>query len=331
MNKRVGSYKKISKNILQLISKHYSYLALREREFQKMSSSLQNDLDKIKNDEGFISHVLKSLFVMKDSHLRIIDKTGKKYWSLPNKKTNYKRQLLGNYFKQLKKYGVITIAAKGDIFYLAIDSFANRYKSDFNELYNGLNFRKFQKWIIDLRANSGGDESLADRLISNLAGEGNCFISSYTRIRTNKKNPRKFSQFIPKYILPGGKYPKRNVMVLIGNNTYSSAELITLDLAAIPGTVLIGDTTGGGSGHPERYLTDGPSAGKKIEKKEAPSKYNARFALDIPSLLQYRLDKFLLQDNGITPHILIPSSKSVIGRKDIVLEKALELHKNQTL
>ncbi|MBU1051236.1 MAG: hypothetical protein KJ718_01635 [Nanoarchaeota archaeon] len=329
MSERRDSYKKVAKNILHLIAKHYSYLALREEEFKKASSALQNRVDKIKDDEKFIKHVLKSLFIMRDPHIRIVDGTGKGIGTHEFKKRkNYNGELLKKYFKGKNNNKAIVSRKKGNLIYIRIGSLADRYRSDLEKMYREINFGKYHKWIIDLRANKGGNDSLANRLIKNLAGLGDPFISSHARFRTNEKNPKQLSEFTPNYVFPGKKYQQKDIVVLIGNNTYSSAELVTMDLAAIPGTVLIGDITGGGSARPERYLVDGPLVGKKIDNNKNPLKHKSRFALDIPSWLKYRLDQFLLQDRGIAPHIFIPASKSIIGKRDIVLEKALEFHRN---
>jgi C-terminal processing protease CtpA/Prc len=325
-----NSYKKIVRTISQLLTQHYSYLSLRESEFEKATRSLDKSAAASKDDGDFLKRALVSLSIMRDLHIRIVDENGKATTTYQNKKTkNYNPELLKKYFKNLSNWGVISVGARGDLVYVKIDSFADRYRTDFDKFYKEINVERFQKWIIDLRANGGGSDSLAKRLVSQLAGGSNSLTSSYTRVRIDEKNPKRLSEFIPRCVTPDEKYSKRNVIaVLTGRQTYSSAELVAMDLAAIPGTVLIGDSTGGGSGHPNRYLIDGHLAGKRIEKKEAPRKYGSHFALDIPSLLQYQLDQSLLQDRGITPNVFIPASKSIVCGRDKVLEKALEFHKN---
>lgn len=270
--------------------------------------------------------MIEALSYLKDGHIRIVDAQGHdQSTDHNNPPMNYDPNITEKYLSNIERHEPITLARINDIIYIGIDSFSTRNEKHFDWLYSRKSLVE-KKFIVDLRANSGGNDGVGRPLASYMLGSEGPIISAYIRYRTNEENPDELTDFIPRYVMPNHLSFRRKAIVLTGAKTYSAAELITMDLAAIPGTLLIGDITGGGSGCPQRYLVNGPNTGNKIEYNRKPDDFQAKFALDIPSWLGYRLDQRLIQNNGILPHILIKAQDSIVGNRDCVLEAAIEAH-----
>ena len=107
--------------------------------------------------------------------------------------------------------------------------------------------------ILDLRANGGGDEQLAQEV----AG---CFVEKealYARHRLREPDlPTGFTDPVDCVLAPAGADRPRfrgRVVVLQGQYTMSSAEALVLMMRQVPGCVTIGGTTYGSSGNPKPY------------------------------------------------------------------------------
>lgn len=329
MEKQRPDYKEVVASMIDLIQREYSHLGIKLPEFERVKEILEVKVSDIQNNTQMRDLAVKALSEFRDCHLRVIDGTGNSKGVYGDKAPkNFQYELLRKYVSDFHGSGPISVGKIDDIFYVWINSFGKEFKPHFDKIYSQPPPDSQKKFVVDLRANSGGSDNLGLPLVRFIQGSFGPIISHYLRYRTDEQDPTKLTEFIPQYLNPEITFlPKRDAIVLIGNKTCSSAELTTMRLAAIPGTVLIGDTTHGGSGCPQRYLVDGPNKGRKIKYIEKPLKYNAKFALDIPSWIAYKIDQTLLMDqNGINPHILIPTKESIIDGRDMVLEKAIEVH-----
>ncbi len=261
---------------------------------------------------------------------------------------NHDNEIADTYLENKKVFGPITVGTMGDLTYVRFDSFRPLYRESF-EKFNALELTH-DKYIIDLRAGPGGDFGLVDKFVRFLLGRGQDHVASYVRQRKDENDPSLLTDFDaatiksqiwvtlppeeaqnlfdnPQFYHGDSKIqfdhdPKR-VAVLMGPMTASSGENVLMELKAIPGSISIGDVSRGQSGYPAFYLLDGPNAGKVMPFTKKPSDYCAKFAIAIPSLLNYRSDKELLQGNGIVPDILLPSKTSIVQGKDRVLETAI--------
>ena len=317
----------IVEGMIDVMSKHYSYLAIKQDEFEQAKSILRSGSKKINDYSELTKLAVEAFSCLDDGHVRVVDEQGNQHSKYKDAPRNFDYGVAEKYLTEIQKSGPITISKLDDIMYLRINSFCNTTNKHFEWLYSQ-DISKHRKFIIDLRANGGGSEPLGIPLVSSMSGPEENIITSYTRRRTDENDPSKLSDFRPRYMLPNVSSFKRDVVVLTGAKTYSSAEGITMHLAAIPGTILIGDVTGGGSGNPQPYLVDGPNIGQKMPYDAKPKDLHANFAMTIPSWLSYRLDQVLLQNNGIRPHILIESKDSIVDNRDLVLERAIDFHRN---
>ena len=102
--------------------------------------------------------------------------------------------------------------------------------------------------IVDIRSNGGGQLTSAETLAS--AFTNRTLTVGYL---THKTGPAHDAFSTPKAVrlspLSGFRWQKP-VAVLINRRTYSAANAFTMYMKTIPGVILVGDRTGGGSGLP---------------------------------------------------------------------------------
>lgn len=105
---------------------------------------------------------------------------------------------------------------------------------------------------------------------------------------------------------------QNNVVVLVNGVCFSTTEHFASDIQQIDHVVLVGDTTGGGSGNPEIF--DLPS-GMKVR---------------VSRVFYVKYDEQPYEWNGIVPDYLVPQTETDINnRTDKQLEFALEYLKTQ--
>jgi C-terminal processing protease CtpA/Prc len=321
----------IGRTMCDLVAANYSYLVIRQDEFRSARRMLESAVEHRMTYDRFQCLVVDAFSLLGDRHLCLVnDRGGFASTFAEIGDPNYDRKVAKRYLKSYRNNGPIRTGTLDEIMYIGIDSFQKGAEGSFDQFYSQAPI-KYNKFIIDLRANTGGDLKIGDSLVSYMLGSKGPIISSYTRYRTSSKNPKRLSQFTPKYISPNVHAPEKTkqLIVMIGPQTCSSAECIAMDLAAIPGALLVGDTTAGSSGNPRRYLASGPNNGMMVDNGSAPGSFRSRFALDIPSWLNYRLDQRLLEGRGIEPHIHIPASETITQRKDHALEEAINVMKGR--
>jgi C-terminal processing protease CtpA/Prc len=142
-----------------------------------------------------------------------------------------------------------------NIGYLRIRSFAGpSWGGDIDTIIGALT--ETSGMIIDVRDNFGGLMVNSDLIASRFADRERI----YARVRY-RNGPRHddFTNWINRYVTPGGKAQyKGPVIVLTNRRVFSAAESFALEMRALPHVRIVGDTTGGGSGSPiTRELPNG--------------------------------------------------------------------------
>lgn len=111
-----------------------------------------------------------------------------------------------------------------------------------------LSMRDANGLILDLRDNGGGDLTNVDRLVSHFITERT--LGGYICHKTGPGH-NDFSEPYPIYYDPAeGVRWLKPVIVLTNRSTFSAANNCVQALRQLPQVILVGDTTGGGSGTP---------------------------------------------------------------------------------
>lgn len=157
--------------------------------------------------------------------------------------------------------------------------------------------------IVDVRPNSGGNETNAMRIASHFVNEE--VVYGYTATRNGPEHDD-FSPAATKLLQPGsGTHYSRPTACLIGERCMSSCEWFVLMMDQA-GAFLIGETTRGASGNPVTHtLSNG-----------------VRYSVSTWVAYTPTFDE--IEDVGIAPDLLIRAQDSFDAEHDYVIERALD-------
>ena len=296
---------------------YYSYFVHKQINWDSLKIVYEPLIEEDVTYDYFITNVLAPMLTeLKDIHVRLYDKHGNyvPLYSRPGEKNyEYSDQFYDTYISNITttthstflmgsvsdSLGYILInnwtdADDTDEFLQMIDDYRNYYEN-----YKGL--------IIDVRPNGGGSELLAQHVAGRFLEETETY--AYRKVR-NGPNHDNFSAFSSNDISPAGTWQfTKPIALLIGQGCVSSNEAFVLMMMTQDHVTSIGDTTRGASGNPGVFnLEDG-------------TEYH------LSRWVAYKTDQTILEDVGIFPDIAIPASQSIVGDRDMVLERAIELLK----
>lgn len=158
--------------------------------------------------------------------------------------------------------------------------------------------------IIDLRDNPGGKEDFALDFASRFISEPTTYKKTRSRIGPHSSQ---FSPWQTQWIVPVEPITVDYPIVLLTNRgCYSTTESFVLMMRALPNAKVLGDTTGGATGHPiVAHLPNG-------------------WRYTIPSVQVAQLDGQLIEDVGLAPDSVIwMDEASLRAGKDAILEAAI--------
>ncbi len=154
--------------------------------------------------------------------------------------------------------------------------------------------------IIDIRDNPGGSNSTSNRIAGRFVSEER--LSLYTRFR-NGPGHDDFTDFYGRTVVSIGRRFEGRTLLLTSRRNFSAAEDFVLAMRQAPNVTTVGDTTGGGVGHP-LY-------------RELPNGWTYRLS----ESLTYTPDRTLAEGVGLAPQVFVRQSPGKT-MTDEVLEHA---------
>lgn len=141
------------------------------------------------------------------------------------------------------------------VLYLLVQSFLNR-QSWLDDLHRRLDDAgEIDGFIIDVRNNGGGSDLAALELAGRFADQRRVF--GFLQYRAGAARDA-LGAPKPRYLDPVRSPLLKPVVVLTNRRTFSAAESFVLAMRTLPHAIVVGDTTGGGSGNPiNRELPNG--------------------------------------------------------------------------
>jgi hypothetical protein len=287
------------------VNEVYPYLEFKKINWDSLHVIYKLKIDESKGD-GYLEVIFNLLCELEDGHVGLQMPGGEYIWRETPRQIKDKNafdlnltiKYLDDNFELTGNNNIGFATINSDIGYLHIGTlldWESRWVYSIDDIIN--RFSQTKGLIIDVRHNGGGSTSNGDYIISH-------FLSN------NLQTPGIYynnEYLLGNIITPKVPYYDKKVAVLTNGVCFSSNEHFVMDMQQIENVVLIGDTTGGGSGAPAFYPL--PS-GLKIRLSE---KY----------LLQY--NQMPIEWNGIVPDILIPQTESDIkNKRDKQLERAIE-------
>lgn len=306
------------REVWENVHDHYSYLFLKQLSWDQIWEESKNEFTTISDPDEFADKAYSILSRLDDWHIFIRTPSNKLYGLQKDITPNYHPDVLrpkyakhGGYQSLVEGQAIIHGWVTPKIAHIIITTLGDNYSQfvadeDLQRLLQL--YSQADGWILDLRLNAGGDETLARQFISNFIE--NEFTYAWSRVRLDKSNPEQLSDFQPRKVMPFDARPKYKgkIVGLIGERTMSSAESFALMIRSIPGGVLVGDRSRGASGNPQVYELD-----------------NLGIQYFLPSWVAYDAKKELFEDVGITPEIFLDPELSFDETSDFVLEKGIQI------
>lgn len=316
--------KKAYNEFKEVFPKQYSYASLKGIDWKTTLEKNRAELENAKTNTEFALKLVKMLRTTEDPHLWV-KVEGQQFATGKMKlvEINYGSKQLFSLLQDKKvSNGFVSIAGVIDsVGYISMRD----WDTDFNKLAlklwgNAKNpeikaedvlkeLFRYPNLIIDVRENSGGNESYAKQFASYFVKDS----IPYEKVRSfNEKTGLFDSEYIKKM------YPNEtklnysgNIYVLSGPSVMSSNESFILMMKQVPNAKAVGMKTYGSSGNPvPRELSNGVT-------------------VYLPSWQAYTLDGKLIEGNGVNPDIEIITSKKDFVDNDVLVEDVLKMIKNK--
>jgi len=210
-------------------------------------------------------------------------------------------------FKKLDQSIKIQIF-ENDLGYIKILTWENGdiSEEDLENKINELIDKNIKALIIDVRGNSGGNSNIAKSFASHFFSKKVLFSVTETRVSKDNFDLEKTES----YVEPVKPFLDIPVILLVDALCLSSNEYFVAGMKDNNRAILIGETTGGGSGCPKKF--------------DIPFR-NSIFSLFVSTWNYYRPNGELLEGNGIKPDIVVkPTLDGLRDGRDEVLERAVE-------
>lgn len=223
--------------------------------------------------------------------------------SVPN--ANY--SLLPKLVPGLRKHGRAVVSGRWDdgIGYLAIATWDRSKLDDGKSVFDALDaVRDTQALVIDVRANGGGAEPLAQEIAGYFVSDRQLYGKHVYR---DPKSPSGFSRTSERWLEPNPDRPHYSgrVAVLSGPAVMSSCESFLLMMKCVPGAVIVGATSQGSSGNPK------------------PHDLRNGVTVLLPSWKDMTADGQEMEGVGVAPDIEVDRAPADFQTSDPVLEAAL--------
>lgn len=195
---------------------------------------------------------------------------------------------------------------KGNLGYIKIPSWGENISEGILEnKVKLLAGKKVKVLIVDVRGNSGGNSNIAKFFASHFFNKKVVFSTIKKRVSKSNFNLEKIQSFV----MPREPFLGIPIILLIDAMCFSSNEYFIAGFKDNKRALLVGETTGGGSGNPKIF--------------EIPFKESC-FEIFVSTWIYYRPNGKLLEAKGVKPHIFVkPDLEDIKNKKDKVLERAL--------
>jgi C-terminal processing protease CtpA/Prc len=290
---------------------HYSYFAVTKVNWDSIGAHYRPVAVSAPNDLQFARMLGAMLAELKDMHVSLsAGPAGTlRYISRFDTASTYFNQVLtlGRYVRvpTSTPSGHIRFGLASDsVGYARIDTFdGGNWSGEMDDVIRSM--PAMRVLIIDVRDNPGGNYILAADLAGRFTTQRRVY--GYTRRRNGPRHDD-FTDFTEEAIAPAGTHFGGRVFVLANRHSFSSAEDFVLAMRAIPGVMIVGDTTAGATGGPIiRELANG-------------------WTYQLSEWIEYTPDRVPFESVGLAPTIVARTTADESARGvDAVLERAMEL------
>ena len=239
----------------KIIDEHYCFFDYKQHEYgldwQSIRTRYQAQISSDMTSEQLFEVLANMLGELRDGHVNLSAAHDlARYWQWhENYPANYsdtlQRRYLGTDYKIASSidYKILD----DNIGYMRYDSFTEGIGSgNLTEVLNY--FLLCRGLIIDIRNNSGGNLTNAEKLAARFTNERT--LVGYIQHKTGTGHSE-FSDMEPRYLEPAAALRwQKPVCVLTNRHVFSAANEFTMYMKALPNVKIVGDYTGGGAGMP---------------------------------------------------------------------------------
>lgn len=233
------------------LGRHYSFFALKKIDWPTLAANYRAPAEAAGSAEEFIAAVRPLLGELNDPHVWLVDPRGRRVdVSKASYRGNFDFQAVVRQLRDVKQIGRIGFIGRtpAGFGYVAVGSLSGdagtfgQFEQAFRQLLDAPGL------LVDLRANSGGDERRGRSLAGWLTAKP--VVYALSRFRSGPE-PDALTPPRDRVLEPSGEQVfAEPVVCLIGPGCISSGEGMALMLKAIPGVQLVGQPTRGASGNP---------------------------------------------------------------------------------
>ena len=287
----------------QSIKMDYSYADLHQVDWDKRIESFRNELTQAKTPEAFATAAAKCMSEAKDSHIwfKVGDKTIGTFQH--SARTNFNPRVLPKLIPSLSQHGktVLVGTTRENFRYVAIATWDHRDDASMAKAVEAVReaTKNKQPLILDVRANSGGDEMQARKVASYFVSKPTPYASHSTRSggKDSAVQQRAVTPDTEGLLHPGP------CIVLMGPTNMSSCESFLMMMRAA-GARLIGEKSTGTSGNPK------------------PHELGNGVTLFLPSWRDMDLEGKVIEGKGIEPDVVVKTKTEDFALSDPVFLEA---------
>jgi len=315
--------KKAYNEFMEIYPKQYSYASIKGIDWDAMLEKNRAELENAKTNTEFALKLVKMLRIADDPHLWV-DVEGERFATGLRKivEYNYGSKQLFEILQDKKVsngFGCVT-GVIDSLGYISVGDWNTDFNiltlkpwgnSDLPEVKAGevlKEFFRFPDLIIDVRGNSGGNESFAKEFASYFVKDP----APFEKVNHFNEKTGMFDLEHIKMVYPNemNLYYPGNIYVLSGPSVMSSNESFILMMKQAPNAKVVGMKTYGSSGNPLSHeLSNGVT-------------------VYLPSWQAYTLEGKLIEGNGVEPDIEIITYKKDFVNHDVLVEDVLNMIKN---
>lgn len=301
--------KKAFQELRNIFPSQYSYAAIRGINWKTLLDKNQTAFENSKSTIEFTLKLLKLLRNAKDPHLWI-EAEGQRFNTSTmnaisiNYNTNEILKILTN--RKESEMSVVVSGEYNNVGYICIKNWNNNNtESILTSVDRLIELRDKPNIILDVRENSGGDESIAEEFASYFVTDS----IPYEKVICYNEKTGEFDLEYLKMIYPNDQDFRYsgNIYVLSGPGVISSNESFIMMMKQVPNAKVIGMKTYGSSGNP------------------IPHKLSNGVIVFVPSWQAYTIEGKMIEGHGVDPDIEIITREEDFENTDILFEKVLNI------
>lgn len=316
--------KKACKELMEIFPQKYSYASLKGINWKTLLEQNRSELENAETPAEFTLKLIKLLRTAEDPHVWV-ELEGQRFETGKMRLVDNNSNSVALFSRLQEKKISKNFAVEAGV----IDSIGYLLLRDWNTDLDNLSLKNWGNYtnpdipafdvikgllvypnlIIDVRENSGGNETYARKLAS-------CFVTdsiAYEKVKNYNEKTGLFDRELLKKLYPNERKLKYsgNIYVLSGPNVMSSNESYILMMKQVPNTKIVGMKTYGSSGNPIPYVL---SNGVTVY---------------IPSWQAYTLEGKLIEGNGVQPDIERITTRKDFQDKDGLVEEVTNMIKKK--